>query len=55
MCKSCHAKSISGSGNPAFGMKYPQKKITCPVCGKVGGQGNMKRYHFDNCKEKKDE
>ena len=24
--------------------------IACPHCGKVGGQGNMKRYHFDYCK-----
>lgn len=23
---------------------------TCPHCGKVGSGGNMKRYHFDNCK-----
>lgn len=28
--------------------KYPEKK--CPVCGKVGAGGNMKRYHFENCK-----
>ena len=27
--------------------------VTCPHCGKQGKQGhNMKRYHFDNCKEK---
>tara|TARA_Y100001938_G_scaffold131676_1_gene189067 strand:- start:1629 stop:2450 length:822 start_codon:yes stop_codon:yes gene_type:complete len=25
-------------------------KVTCPHCGKVGGGGNMSRYHFDNCK-----
>jgi len=30
-----------------------QEKITCPHCGKEGGTGNMKRYHFDKCKEKK--
>jgi len=23
--------------------------VTCPHCNKTGGQGNMKRYHFDNC------
>jgi len=28
----------------------PKKKATCPHCDKVGGAGNMKRYHFDNCK-----
>lgn len=28
----------------------PKKTIVCPHCGKVGGAGNMKRYHFDYCK-----
>jgi len=27
-------------------------KIKCPYCGKIGGCGNMKRYHYENCKEK---
>lgn len=25
-------------------------KATCPACGKIGGAGNMKRYHFDKCR-----
>lgn len=25
-------------------------EYNCPHCGKVGYGGNMKRYHFDNCK-----
>lgn len=25
-------------------------KIICPHCSKVGNIGNMKRWHFDNCK-----
>jgi hypothetical protein len=29
------------------GIKQP--RLTCPHCGKVGGQANMKRYHFDRC------
>ena len=29
----------------------PQPKTTCPHCLKTGGESNMKRYHFDNCKE----
>jgi len=33
------------------GMKY--KISTCPHCGKTGGGGNMKRYHFEKCKLKK--
>lgn len=28
----------------------PKKRVECPHCGKVGGEGNMKRYHFENCK-----
>jgi hypothetical protein len=27
--------------------------VTCPHCEKQGGGGNMRRYHFDNCKAKK--
>jgi group I intron endonuclease len=30
----------------------PQKKVTCPHCGKVGGISPMKGYHFENCKLK---
>jgi hypothetical protein len=29
----------------------PKPKITCPHCGKEGGAGIMKRWHFDNCKD----
>ena len=28
-------------------------KITCPHCDKVGSATNMKRYHYDNCKQKR--
>jgi len=31
--------------------KGPQKQLVCPVCNKSGGAANMKRYHFENCKE----
>lgn len=27
------------------------KQVTCPHCNKIGGGGNMTRYHFDNCKK----
>lgn len=30
----------------------PKKKATCPHCGLFGSVNNLKRYHFDNCKEK---
>jgi len=32
------------------GRRFPQHKLTCPHCKMVGGTGNMKRFHFDNCK-----
>lgn len=28
------------------------KLVTCPHCGKVGGNRIMPRYHFDNCKSR---
>ena len=39
-------KDAIGEGN-----KGPQKIITCPHCGKTGGNA-MLRWHFDNCKQK---
>ena len=33
-------------------LKGKKKKVVCcPHCGKSGGEGNMKRYHFNNCKK----
>jgi len=29
----------------------PKPKLTCPHCGKNGGAPQMKRHHFNNCKE----
>ena len=29
------------------------KLLTCPHCNSSGSGGNMTRYHFDNCKNKK--
>jgi len=28
------------------------KIVVCPYCEKSGAQGNMKRYHFDNCRKR---
>jgi len=28
-------------------------QVTCPHCGKTGGNRIMPRYHFDNCKLRK--
>lgn len=36
----------------AAALRKPQKKISCPYCGKIGGAAGMKRYHFENCKLK---
>jgi predicted GIY-YIG superfamily endonuclease len=33
--------------------KGKRQIVTCPHCEKQGGGGNMRRYHFDNCKAKK--
>lgn len=27
-----------------------RKQLICPNCGKIGGNSQMKRYHFDKCK-----
>lgn len=44
---------------PGFSEKLRQaklgvkrKEVTCPHCGKTGGDNNMKRWHFDNCRIK---
>lgn len=31
---------------------YKRPRIECPHCGKVGANGLMKRWHFDNCKQR---
>ena len=36
--------------NKRKGIKWPNPTVTCPNCGKAGGQSAMKRWHFDNCK-----
>lgn len=37
--------SLAGKGKP-------RKQIICPHCKMVGGEGNMQRWHFDNCKSR---
>ena len=34
---------------------YVYEKQVCPHCNKEGGGNTMKRFHFTNCKNKKDE
>lgn len=39
--------------NPRRGIKAgPQPIVMCPHCKKEGGQNNMTKYHFNNCKKK---
>ena len=51
-------KAIDGWANKdirdrrALAMKGKREIIKCPHCNILGGGGNMKRYHFDNCKHK---
>jgi|LakMenEpi03Aug12_release.lakeMendotaPanAssembly.Ray.scaffolds.fasta_scaffold108455_3 hypothetical protein len=46
-------KSANHKANISAAMKGKQKiELTCPYCNKIGRGGNMKRYHFDNCKRK---
>lgn len=40
--------STKGMTTAAKGV--PKKIVTCPYCGKQGGQGSMGRWHFENCK-----
>ena len=35
-------------------MRGKRKVVGCPHCSVKGGGGNMRRYHFDNCKQKTD-
>ena len=61
-------RARTGEGNPNFGKtqsdewklknslanQKPKNKVACPFCGSVGGEGIMKRWHFNNCKFKKE-
>jgi hypothetical protein len=44
--------SENRKGIPSLNKGVSRKKITCPHCGKEGGEGLMHRWHFENCKNK---
>jgi hypothetical protein len=44
--------SENRKGIPSLNKGVPRKKVTCPYCGKEGGEGLMHRWHFENCKTK---
>jgi group I intron endonuclease len=33
-------------------MKKPKEKVKCPHCGQIGGNSQMTRWHFENCRNK---
>lgn len=58
--------SVSGARNHNFGKEVsPERrekqrrtlmarpKLECPHCGRLASDGNAKRWHFDNCRERK--
>lgn len=45
------SESLKGKVSKTKGIS--RKKLTCPHCEKVGGEGVIHRWHFDNCKNKK--
>jgi group I intron endonuclease len=42
------SKAIKGRRNKFKGI--PKEIVECPHCGKKGGGGSMKQWHFDRCK-----
>jgi hypothetical protein len=44
--------SESRKGIPSLNKGVPRRKVTCPYCGKEGGNAVMIRWHFENCKNK---
>jgi len=47
--------SEARKGSVPWNKGQPRKKIICPHCGKEGGEGLMQRWHFNNCKNIKNE
>ena len=33
-------------------MKKPKERVECPHCKQIGGNSQMTRWHFENCKNK---
>ena len=47
-----HMYGKTGVDNPNYGQV--RETVACPHCGKTGGKPSMIRWHFDNCKMKKE-
>jgi len=50
--ETCAKMSEAHKGKEGYWKGKTQPKVTCHHCGKTGGVSNMKRWHFDNCKQK---
>ena len=35
-------------------LRKPKPLVQCPYCDKVGGSSSTKRWHFENCKQRRD-
>jgi hypothetical protein len=44
--------TVSHSEQTKEKMRKPKTKIQCPHCDLIGGDSQMKRWHFDKCKNK---
>lgn len=44
--------ALTKSFSPRRQKGFKDELTICPHCGKIGGSGAMKRYHFDRCKLK---
>jgi len=45
-----HKKTDEHCKNISLGLKNKFKNLQCPHCNKIGSGTNMRRYHFDKCK-----
>lgn len=43
------SQTLAGRMCSPTGLVNMNISVSCPNCGKVGGLGAMKRWHFDNC------
>lgn len=46
-------KGLPNPGASLANKGIPKQQVQCPHCAKIGGVNNMYRYHFNNCKFKR--
>jgi len=47
-----HKRNLGASVSKSL-KGHKQPTVTCPHCQKTGGKNAMKRFHYDNCKQKR--